>query len=59
MAWILYFMPIYYIIFITQKSATAKNRFQILILHPKKNIIEEKTTLFLNVLLLDQYRNLH
>ena len=41
MAWILYFMPILYIIFITQKlDATAKNIFQILILQPKKHIFK-------------------
>ena len=47
MAWVLYFMPIWYIIFITQKlDATAKNRFQILILHPKKHIFREKNIHF-------------
>ena len=36
MAWYLYFKPIQYIIFITQKlDATTKNRFQIFILHLK------------------------
>ena len=48
MAWILYFMPIKYIIFITQKlDATAKNRLQILILHHKKHVFKEKNVQFL------------
>ena len=43
MALILYFMPILYIIFITQKlDATAKNRFQIFILHSKNTYLKEK-----------------
>ena len=39
----LYFRPILYIIFRTQKlDATAKNRFQILILHLKKHVFRKK-----------------
>ena len=45
-----YLMPIYkkiLIIFTTQKlDATVKNRFQIFILHPKKQTIKEKKTTF-------------
>ena len=43
-------MPIYkkiLIIFTTQKlDATVKNRFQIFILHPKKQTSEEKNAIF-------------
>ena len=57
MAWILYFMPILYIIFITQKlGANAKNKFQILILHPKNIYLEKKCTFF-NAYLLDKYQS--
>ena len=55
MARILYFMPILYIIFITQKlDATAKNRFQILTLHPKNICLKKKYTFF-NAYSLDKY----
>ena len=51
MTWILYFMPIQYIIFITQKlDATTRNRFQILILHPKKNMINTLTMIVWSVI---------
>ena len=48
-------MTIQYIIFLTQKlDATAQNRFQILILHPKKHIFREKIYIFY-AYLLDKY----
>ena len=47
MAWILYFMPILYIIFITQKlGASDQNGLQIRILHRIIHRLKEKKTSF-------------